>query len=191
VSHINHTCHRVAASHRIVARKERFPDFTSYSFHDYLRIATRSSSSTSTAPSLASSTCTSLRSSPTPSGQYQTAFVAHAPPRFPRVSREFSILGLVSRSIVKIHVLSQQSTNSHLAPLVGRLTSPFAWAMLVWDMSPCLALKCSQTTSRQHRQYLEALISMTLSRHARRDYPCFADLPSLAHKLSSSGMGDE
>jgi len=56
-------------------------------FHDYLRIAARGSPSTSTAPSLASSTCSSLRSSPVPSGLYQSAFVAHAPapPRFPRV----------------------------------------------------------------------------------------------------------
>lgn len=33
--------------------------------------------------------------------------------------------------------------------------------MPVWDMSLCLASKCSQITSRQHGRYLEALISMT------------------------------
>lgn len=82
-----------------------FPDSTYYSFHDYLRIATRGSSLTSTAPSLASSTCSSLRSSPTPSvnGPYQAAFAAHAlaPPHISRVPRELSVLGLVSPFIVK------------------------------------------------------------------------------------------
>jgi hypothetical protein len=90
------------------------------------------------------------------------------------------------------HALFQQSTNSHPAPLAGRLTSPFAWATPGWGMLPCLALKCSRITSRQRGQYLEALVSMTyLDTRGETDYPCFADLPSLAHKLPSSAMRDE
>jgi hypothetical protein len=134
-----------------------------YSLHDYLRIATRSSPSTSSVPSLASSTCSSLRSSPAPSGLYQAAFVARAPthPRIHRVPREFSVLGPASRSVVKTCPFFQQSTDSHPAALAGRLTSPFAWAAPAWGMSPCLALKCLRITSGQHTQYPDALISVS------------------------------
>jgi hypothetical protein len=84
----------------------------------------------------------------------------------------------------------QQSTNSHPAPLAGRLTSPFAWATPVWDMLPCLALKCSRITSRQHRQYLEALISTTYL-DTRGEITHALPTSLFAHKLSSSGMRGE
>jgi hypothetical protein len=107
-------CHRrVAVSHRIAARKERvsFPDSTSYySFHDYSRIGARGSPPTSTVPSLASSTSSSLRSSPAPSGLYQATFVPHvpAPPRIPRVPREFSVLGCYRALLLRSALFSTE-----------------------------------------------------------------------------------
>ncbi|KAI0268437.1 hypothetical protein BGY98DRAFT_938220 [Russula aff. rugulosa BPL654] len=72
--------------------------------HDYLRVATRGSSPTTNPSSLASSTCSSLRSSPVPSGRYQPAFIAQAPAlRAPH------------------HTFTP-------APLAGRHTSRFDWA---------------------------------------------------------------
>lgn len=77
--------------------------------------------------------------------------------------------------------LFQQSTDLHLAPLAARLTSPFAWVTPIWDMSPCLASKFSRITSRHRGAVSRRPHTHVLSRHARRDYPCFAYLTSLAH----------
>jgi hypothetical protein len=81
----------------------------SYSFHDYLRIAALGSPSTS-APSLASSTSSSLRSSPVLSSLYQAPFVSHvsALPRLPPPSREFSVIGWCCVSIFKTCLLATE-----------------------------------------------------------------------------------
>ncbi|KAH9988841.1 hypothetical protein BJV77DRAFT_964224 [Russula vinacea] len=81
--------------------------------HDYSRLTSRGSSSGSNPPSVASSTCSSLRSSPVPSLPYQAPFVPHAyaPPRFshaPRGTTYFPIrlgdahLGYVTPSGVEV-----------------------------------------------------------------------------------------
>jgi hypothetical protein len=91
----------------------------------------------------------------------------HSSPMLPRfiVSLVYPVsslfLGCYRVTLLRHIALFQQGMDSRLATLVGRLTSPFAWTTPVWDMSPCLALKCSRITSRQHSQYPEALISMT------------------------------
>jgi hypothetical protein len=89
-------------------------------------------------------------------------------------------LGWYSILLLRHIALFQQSMDSRPATLAGRLTSPFAWTTPVWDMSPCLALKCSQITSRHHRRYLEAFIFMTYLDMRREIYRCFAD-PSFSH----------
>ena len=57
-------------------------------------------------------------------------------------------LGWYRVTLLRHIALFQQGMDSRPATLAGRLTSLFAWTTPVWDMSPCLALKCSRITSR-------------------------------------------
>ena len=128
------------------SRRKVFPD-SSFSFHDYLRLATRGSSPTTNPSSLASSTCSSLRSSPVPTGRYQPASIAQAPAL--RAPREFSLVsGADPIFLTCSFLLFEKIIHSLPAPLAGRPTSRFDWATPIWDMSPLQALKCSWATRR-------------------------------------------
>ena len=172
------------ASHR-----DTFSDFNFYSFHDRSRFAPRSSPSASTS-SLAPSTCSSLRSSPLPSGPFQAPIVPYAPahPRFSHVPREFSVLGLCIPMFMIFFF--EKATILVRALLAGLPTSLFAWAVLVWDTSPRPVSKYSQITRRFHRPHHQAVISASLL-PTRIVYTCTTGHTFLTHKLDSLGMIDD